>query len=72
MLNKEMLSPLNHNQFKSLHVPQQNLIQTIKCGEACQLMTLAKEHGCNHHVLPRLKGAVKEASSGAILEISIT
>jgi hypothetical protein len=44
MLNKEMLFPLNHIQFESLHVPQQNLIQTIKCGEACQLMTLAKEH----------------------------
>ncbi len=54
MLNKEMFFPLNRKQFKSLHVPQQNLILTIKCGEACQLMTLAKEHGCNHHVLPQV------------------
>jgi hypothetical protein len=53
MLNKEMFFPLNRKQFKSLHVPQQNLILTIKCGEACQLMTLAKVHGCNHHVLPQ-------------------
>jgi len=28
-----MLFLLNHKQFKSLHVPQQNLIQTIKLPE---------------------------------------